>query len=123
MITLLADLPADEATQPGSPTGPPARISGWASGRRPKRCWTRCPRGRRTPRCCGRTGVLRGDFARAEDLATAALGQVRGPLREGFLFRLAEIELYRGRFGDAREHAADGLEMARAVGDATRVSR
>jgi ADP-ribosylglycohydrolase/tetratricopeptide (TPR) repeat protein len=65
----------------------------------------------------------RGDFAQAEELATAALGQSGGPLREGFLFRLAEIELYRGRFGDAREHAHSGLEMARAAGDATRVCR
>src|SRR5207244_13641067 len=64
-----------------------------------------------------------GDFAHAEELATAALGQVSGPLREGFLFRLAEIELYRGRFGDAREHAQGGLGMARAAGDATRVNR
>jgi hypothetical protein len=29
--------------------------------------------------------------------------RVRGPLREGLLFRLAEIELYRGRFSDARQ--------------------
>jgi ADP-ribosylglycohydrolase/tetratricopeptide (TPR) repeat protein len=65
----------------------------------------------------------RGDFARAEELAVTALGQVSGPLREGFLFRLAEIELYRGRFGDAREHANGGLDMARAAADPARVCR
>jgi tetratricopeptide (TPR) repeat protein len=65
----------------------------------------------------------RGDFAQAEELATAALGQSGGPLRAGFLFRLAEIELYRGRFGDARQHAHDGLDMARAAGEPTRVCR
>ena len=65
----------------------------------------------------------RGDFAQAEELADTALGQVSGPLRAGFLFRLAEIELYRGRFGDAREHAHAGLDMARAAADPTRVCR
>ena len=65
----------------------------------------------------------RGDFAWAEELGGAALGQASGPLRAGFLFRLAEIELYRGRFGDAREHAHAGLGMARAAADPTRVCR
>ena len=65
----------------------------------------------------------RGDFAQAEELAGAALGQASGPLRAGFLFRLAEIELYRGRFGDAREHAHAGLDMARAAADPARVCR
>jgi ADP-ribosylglycohydrolase/tetratricopeptide (TPR) repeat protein len=64
-----------------------------------------------------------GDFARAEELAGAALGQASGPLRAGFLFRLAEIELYRGRFGDAREHAHAGLDMARGAADPVRVCR
>ncbi|HXZ73199.1 MAG TPA: ADP-ribosylglycohydrolase family protein, partial [Streptosporangiaceae bacterium] len=64
-----------------------------------------------------------GDFARAEELAGTALGQASGPLRAGFLFRLAEIELYRGRFADAREHAHAGLDMARAAADPTRVCR
>jgi ADP-ribosylglycohydrolase/tetratricopeptide (TPR) repeat protein len=64
-----------------------------------------------------------GDFAQAEELAGTALGQVSGPLRAGFLFRLAEIELYRGRFGDAREHARAGLDMARAAADPVRVCR
>jgi ADP-ribosylglycohydrolase len=65
----------------------------------------------------------RGDFAQAEELAGTALGQVSGPLRAGFLFRLAEIELYRGRFSDAREHAHAGLGMARAAADPIRVCR
>jgi tetratricopeptide (TPR) repeat protein len=65
----------------------------------------------------------RGDFARADELAVAALAQVDGPAREGFLFRLAEIELYRGRFGDAREHARSGLQVARAAGDRTQICR
>ena len=65
----------------------------------------------------------RGDLARAEELAETALGQATGPLRAGFLFRLAEIELYRGRFDDAREHARSGLELARADGDQVRACR
>jgi tetratricopeptide (TPR) repeat protein len=65
----------------------------------------------------------RGDFARAEELAETALGQAPGTLRAGFLFRLAEIELYRGRFDDAREHARSGLELARADEDRVRVCR
>jgi ADP-ribosylglycohydrolase len=65
----------------------------------------------------------RGDFARAEELAESALGQATGALRAGFLFRLAEIELYRGRFDDAREHARSGLEMARADQDQVRACR
>ena len=65
----------------------------------------------------------RGDLARAEELAETALGQATGPLRAGFLFRLAEIELYRGRFDDAREHARSGLELARAAGDQVRACR
>jgi ADP-ribosylglycohydrolase len=59
----------------------------------------------------------RGELAQAEELAAAALGQASGPLRAGFLFRLAEIELYRGRFDDAREHARSGLDLARATED------
>ncbi len=65
----------------------------------------------------------RGDFTQAEDLARAALGQAAGAAREGFLFRLAEIELYRGRFGDARAHGRDGLGIAQAAGNATGISR
>jgi ADP-ribosylglycohydrolase/tetratricopeptide (TPR) repeat protein len=65
----------------------------------------------------------RGDFAQAEELAETALGQATGTLRAGFLFRLAEIELYRGRFDDAREHARSGLEMARADEDQVRICR
>jgi tetratricopeptide (TPR) repeat protein len=65
----------------------------------------------------------RGDFATAEDLARAALAQASGAAREGFLFRLAEIELYRGRFADARADARDGLTMAEAAGNVTGVCR
>jgi tetratricopeptide (TPR) repeat protein len=65
----------------------------------------------------------RGDFARAEELAETALGQATGTLRTGFLFRLAEIELYRGRFDGAREHARSGLEMAHADQDQVRACR
>ena len=65
----------------------------------------------------------RGDFAHAEDLARAALGQADGAAREGFLFRLAEIELYRGRFADARGHARDGLGLAQDGRNTTGVCR
>ncbi len=64
-----------------------------------------------------------GDFAQAEELAETALGQATGTLRAGFLYRLAEIELYRGRFDDAREHSHSGLELARAAGDQVRACR
>jgi hypothetical protein len=62
---------------------------------------------------------VRGDFTQAEELARVALTEATGPTRAGFLFRLAEIELYLGRFSDARGHARDGLEMARAAADRT----
>jgi ADP-ribosylglycohydrolase/tetratricopeptide (TPR) repeat protein len=65
----------------------------------------------------------RADLLEAEELAATALGQASGPLRAGFLFRLAEIELYRGRFADAREHAQGGLDLARAAGDQVQVCR
>ncbi|MGP3965088.1 ADP-ribosylglycohydrolase family protein [Nonomuraea sp. 3N208] len=51
----------------------------------------------------------RGDFERAGNLAQAALALTEGDAREGFLFRLAEIELYRGRFAEGREHATEGM--------------
>lgn len=54
----------------------------------------------------------RGDFERAEVLAQAALSLAEGDARQGFLFRLAEIELYRGRFADGRRHAAEGMSTA-----------
>ena len=124
MITLLADLPADAATQARF-TYRVARadigLGRWAEA---EALLDSLPA--QSPHATllrANIAFCHGDFARAEELATAALGQVSGPLREGFLFRLAEIELYRGRFGDAREHAQGGLEMARAAGDATRVSR
>jgi ADP-ribosylglycohydrolase/tetratricopeptide (TPR) repeat protein len=65
----------------------------------------------------------RGDFAQAEGLAATALGQAPGALQTGFLFRLAEIELYRGRFVEGREHAQSGLALARAAGDRIEVCR
>ena len=65
----------------------------------------------------------RAEFGRAEDLARAALGKAAGSMREGILRRLAVIELYRGRFSDAREHAHTGLGMAQADGDRTRMCR
>ena len=102
------------ATRAGSPSGSPAPTSGWAGGPRPKRYWTPCRAVAARHALRADIAFCHGDFAQAEELATAALGQVSGPLREGFLFRLAEIELYRGRFGDAREHARGGL------GDGTR---
>src|SRR5262249_35061548 len=71
----------------------------------------------------GGLGCCRGSRGHADELAETALGQAAGPLRAGFLFRLAEIELYRGRFDDAREHAGSGLEMARADGDEVRACR
>ncbi|MFG1711237.1 ADP-ribosylglycohydrolase family protein [Nonomuraea sp. M3C6] len=52
----------------------------------------------------------RGDFERAERLAQAALALSEGDAREGFLFRLAEIELYQGRFRDGRRHATEGMD-------------
>ncbi|MEV4566782.1 ADP-ribosylglycohydrolase family protein [Nonomuraea sp. NPDC049419] len=51
----------------------------------------------------------RGDFERAEHLAQTALALAEGEARQGFLFRLAEIELYRGRFSDGRRHATEGM--------------
>ncbi|MFI7694199.1 ADP-ribosylglycohydrolase family protein [Nonomuraea sp. NPDC049655] len=54
----------------------------------------------------------RGDFDRAERLARAALDLAEGDAREGFLFRLAEIELYQGRFADGRQHATEGMTNA-----------
>jgi ADP-ribosylglycohydrolase/tetratricopeptide (TPR) repeat protein len=124
MITLLADLPADAATQARF-TYRVARadigLGRWAEA---EALLDSLPA--QSPHATllrANIAFCHGDFAHAEELATAALGQVSGPLREGFLFRLAEIELYRGQFGDAREHAYGGLGMARAAGDATRVSR
>ncbi|MGP4097166.1 ADP-ribosylglycohydrolase family protein [Nonomuraea sp. KM90] len=52
----------------------------------------------------------RGDFERAERLAQAALALAEEDAREGFLFRLAEIELYQGRFSDGRRHATEGMD-------------
>ncbi|MFC5834366.1 ADP-ribosylglycohydrolase family protein [Nonomuraea insulae] len=54
----------------------------------------------------------RGDFERAEALAQAALSLAEGNARQGFLFRLAEIELYCGRFADGRQHATEGMNTA-----------
>ncbi|MFB4273480.1 ADP-ribosylglycohydrolase family protein [Nonomuraea sp. GTA35] len=51
----------------------------------------------------------RGDFDRAEHHAHAALSLARPDARHGFLFRLAEIELYQGRFTDGRRHATEGM--------------
>jgi ADP-ribosylglycohydrolase/tetratricopeptide (TPR) repeat protein len=51
----------------------------------------------------------RGDFEQAERLAQAALTLAEGDARQGFLFRLAEIELYQGRFSDGRRHATEGM--------------
>ncbi|QFY12944.1 hypothetical protein GBF35_46005 [Nonomuraea phyllanthi] len=51
----------------------------------------------------------RGDFTRAERLARAALAVAEGDTRELCLFRLAEIELYLGRFSDGRRHATEGM--------------
>ncbi|MEV0614834.1 ADP-ribosylglycohydrolase family protein [Nonomuraea sp. NPDC050404] len=51
----------------------------------------------------------RGDFERAEHLAQTALTLAEADARQGFLFRLAEIELYRGRFSDGRRHATEGM--------------
>jgi ADP-ribosylglycohydrolase/tetratricopeptide (TPR) repeat protein len=53
----------------------------------------------------------RGDFERAEALAHAALTLATGNTKEMFLCRLTEIELYRGRFANGRQHAAEGLEI------------
>jgi ADP-ribosylglycohydrolase/tetratricopeptide (TPR) repeat protein len=124
MITLLADLPAGKADQARF-TYRIARadigLGRWAEAEALLAS---------LPTASAHATLLRaelafcqGDFAQAEELATAALDQVSGPLRAGFLFRLAEIELYRGRFGDAREHAHTGLDMARAAADPVRVCR
>ncbi|MEU8361106.1 ADP-ribosylglycohydrolase family protein [Nonomuraea sp. NPDC048882] len=51
----------------------------------------------------------RGDLDQAEHLAHAALALTDEDARESFLFRLAEIELHRGRFTAGREHATEGL--------------
>ncbi|TMR93043.1 ADP-ribosylglycohydrolase family protein [Nonomuraea basaltis] len=54
----------------------------------------------------------RGDFEKAEHLARSALALTAEGTREGFLFRLAEIELYRGRFAEGRGHATEGMNTA-----------
>ncbi|MEV5330393.1 ADP-ribosylglycohydrolase family protein [Nonomuraea sp. NPDC052634] len=54
----------------------------------------------------------RGDFDHAEHLAQAALALTGDDAREGFLFRLAEIELYRGRFASGRRHATEGMNTS-----------
>ncbi|MEV5898312.1 tetratricopeptide repeat protein [Nonomuraea fuscirosea] len=54
----------------------------------------------------------RGDFDHAENLAHAALALTGEDAREGFLFRLAEIELYRGRFAAGRENATEGMSIS-----------
>ena len=124
MITLLADLPAGEADRRRF-TYRVARadigLGRWAEA---ESLLDSLPGGSAHGTLLrAELAFCRGDLAQAEELAATALGQASGPLRAGFLFRLAEIELYRGRFADAREHAHSGLELARAGGDAVRVCR
>ncbi|MFI7125885.1 ADP-ribosylglycohydrolase family protein [Nonomuraea sp. NPDC050153] len=54
----------------------------------------------------------RGDFDHAEHLAHTALALTGEDARESFLFRLAEIELYRGRFADGRRNATEGMSTS-----------
>jgi len=124
MITLLANLPDAQARQ-GRFTFRVARadigLGRWAEA---EALLDSLPAG--SPHATAlraEVAFCRGDFARAEDLARTALGQAGGAAREGFLFRLAEIELYRGRFGDARAHARDGLGLAQTAGNVTGVCR
>ena len=124
MITLLADLPAGEADRSRFTYRVARADIGLGQWGEAEALLDSLPGGSAHATLLrSELAFVRGDFARSEALASAALGQVSGPAREGFLFRLAEIELYLGRFGDARVHAGDGLEMARAAADAIRICR
>ena len=124
LITLLADLPAGEADRSRF-TYRVARadigLGRWAEA---ESLLDSLPSGSAHGTLLrAELAFCRGDFARAEELAETALNQATGTLRAGFLFRLAEIELYRGRFDDARGHAHSGLEIARADHDQVRACR
>jgi ADP-ribosylglycohydrolase/tetratricopeptide (TPR) repeat protein len=124
LITLLADLPADATTQARFTFRIARADIGLGRWTEAEALLDALPA--RSPHATllrAEIAFCRGDFARAEELATAAMGQESEPLREGFLFRLAEIELYRGRFSDGRQHARTGLEIARAAADQTGMSR
>jgi ADP-ribosylglycohydrolase/tetratricopeptide (TPR) repeat protein len=66
---------------------------------------------------------FRGALARAESLAVASLEAIDVQSRLPFLFRLAEIQLYRGRFPEAKHHSEEGLEAAKLEGDVNQVCR
>jgi ADP-ribosylglycohydrolase len=66
---------------------------------------------------------VRGELAKAETLVVAGMEAVDGPARLSFMFRLAEVQLYRGRFSEARRQSEAGLEAAVVDGDVNRICR
>jgi ADP-ribosylglycohydrolase/tetratricopeptide (TPR) repeat protein len=66
---------------------------------------------------------VRGDLVAAESLASASVDSVAQPLRLPFMFRLAEIQLYRGRFPQALRHCQEGLQLATRHGDVNQICR
>src|SRR6266516_4489104 len=124
MITLLADLPVDETGHSRCVYRIARADIGLGRWAEAEALLDSLPGG--SPHATSvqaELAFVRGEFARAEDLARTALGQAAGSMREGLLRRLAVIELYRGSFSDAREHAHTGLGMAHADGDRTRICR
>ena len=123
MITLLADLPADAATQARF-TYRVARadigLGRWAEA---EALLDSLPA--QSPHATllrANIAFCHGDFVHAEELATAALGQVSDRCGRASCSGWPRSSCT-GTVDDAREHAQSGLEMARAAGDATRVSR
>jgi ADP-ribosylglycohydrolase/tetratricopeptide (TPR) repeat protein len=66
---------------------------------------------------------VRGELAKAETLALASMEAVDGPSRLPFMFRLAEIQLYRGRFPEAARQSEAGLKAAGLGGDVNQICR
>jgi ADP-ribosylglycohydrolase/tetratricopeptide (TPR) repeat protein len=124
MITLLADLPAGEADRRRFTYRIARADLGLGRWSEAEALLDSLPSGSAHGTLLrAELAFCRGDLAQAEELAATALDQAGGPLRAGFLFRLAEIELYRGRFADGRQHAHSGLDLARAAGDQVQVCR
>jgi ADP-ribosylglycohydrolase/tetratricopeptide (TPR) repeat protein len=124
LITLLADLPAREADRRRFTYRIARADLGLGRWSEAEALLDSLPRGSAHGTLLrAELAFCRGELAQAEEFAATALSQAPGPLQAGFLFRLAEIELYRGRFADARQHAQSGLDMAGAVRDQIQVCR
>ncbi len=65
----------------------------------------------------------RGEFDTAAASARSAMEAVQGSARLPFAFRLAEIELYRGMFPEARRLIASAIQLAQADEDVNQVCR